>query len=339
MNKEFWLCYGWWLIEKIYEEKGNCQRRIVLQTKIQKQFGEETLAVICKTFQASMNEITDMMVMKKGMTNQSFTFRCRGKQYMIRISGAGTQKLINRYQEKEVYETIKEQNICDPIIYINPENGCKITEFLENSRVCDPMNDSDVKRSIQFLRNFHKKKLVVGHDFDIFGQIENYQTLWGTSKSVYEDYEETKKKVYFLKSYINHHATEKVLTHIDAVPDNFLFIKDGQEETIRLIDWEYAGMQDPHVDIAMFGIYSLYDRNQMEKLIDTYFTEGCEKEVRVKIHCYIAACGLLWSNWCEYKEKLGISFGDYAIRQYQYAKEYSRIAQMELEEIEETSHA
>jgi len=41
------------------------------------------------------------------------------------------------------------------------------------------------------------------------------------------------------------------------VPDNFLFVeKDGKEE-IRLIDWEYAGMQDPHVDVAMFCIYSL----------------------------------------------------------------------------------
>ena len=28
------------------------------------------------------------------------------------------------------------------------------------------------------------------------------------------------------------------------------------------------GMQDPHVDIAMFGIYSLYNRSQMDQLID-----------------------------------------------------------------------
>lgn len=53
-------------------------------------------------------------------------------------------------------------------------------------------------------------------------------------------------------SLIYAHAGEKVLTHIDAVPDNFLFVeKEGREE-IRLIDWEYAGMQDPHVDVAMF---------------------------------------------------------------------------------------
>ena len=48
------------------------------------------------------------------------------------------------------------------------------------------------------------------------------------------------------------------LTHIDAVPDNFLFTGDE----IRLIDWEYAGMQDVHVDIAMFAIMLCMTENR-----------------------------------------------------------------------------
>lgn len=98
-------------------------------------------------------------------------------------------------------------------------------------------------------------------------------------------------------------------------------------------------MQDPHVDIAMFGIYSLYDREHMEQLIDAYFPEGCSKRIRTKIYCYIAVGGLLWSNWCEYKEKLGNSFMEYATHQYQYAKEYSYIALLKLQEMERTLHA
>ena len=311
-----------------------------LELKHEKLFDEEVLTAICAIFQVNTQDITDITVLKKGMTNRSFTFRCNGKRYIIRISGAGTDKLIDRYQEKKVYETIRDMNICDQVIYINPEKGYKITEFLENSRVCDPMNRLDVKRSMECLKKFHNKKFVVGHEFDLFEQIEKYEMLWRKSESVYEDYEKTKRDVYLLKSFIDDHITEKVLTHIDAVPDNFLFVKDEQGiEEIRLIDWEYAGMQDPHVDIAMFGIYSLYDREQMDQLIDAYFTEGCSRETRIKIYCYIAAGGLLWSNWCEYKEKLGISFGEYATRQYQYAKEYSRIAQLELREMEKTLHA
>lgn len=64
-----------------------------------------------------------------------------------------------------------------------------------------------------------------------------------------------------------------MLTHIDAVPDNFLFYPsaDGGQEQLQLTDWEYSGMQDPHVDIAMFCIYSLYNKEKCDRLIDIYF--------------------------------------------------------------------
>lgn len=64
---------------------------------------------------------------------------------------------------------------------------------------------------------------------------------------------------------------------------------------------------------------------QADRLIDLYFTEGCDEAVRLKIYCYIAVSGLLWSNWCEFKHHCGIDFGEYALRQYDYAKEYSSI--------------
>lgn len=84
-------------------------------------------------------------------------------------------------------------------------------------------------------------------------------------------------------------------------------------------------MQDPHIDIAMFAIYALYDRKQIDHLIDLYFENQCQEETRLKIYSYIASCGLLWSNWCEYKRKLGVDFGEYSICQYQYAKDYYKV--------------
>ena len=171
------------------------------------------------------------------------------------------------------------------------------------------------------MRKFHERKLKVNHEFDIFKQIEFYEGLWKGVSSVYGDYEETKKNVFSLKKYIDAQNVEKVLTHIDAVPDNFLFTENG----IRLIDWEYSGMQDPHVDIAMFAIYAMYDREQVEELIDLYFYDGCDLATRKKIYCYIAMSGLLWSNWCEYKRQFGVEFGEYNLRQYRYAKDYYRL--------------
>lgn len=290
----------------------------------------EAIQVICKALNVKSNDVTNITVLKKGMTNHSFLFECRGKRYIMRIPGEGTDQLINRRQEAAVYSAIDGMHICDDIMYINPDNGFKITEFLEEARVCDPLNYEDVKKCMKRLRMFHEMKLKVDHVFDIFGQMEFYETLWDGTPSVYQDYKKTKANVLSLKPYIDSHTGEKVLTHIDAVPDNFLFIeKDGKEE-IRLIDWEYAGMQDPHVDVAMFCVYSLYNKRQVDRLIAAYFIEGCDEETKIKIYCYIAACGLLWSNWCEYKRNLGVEFGEYSLRQYRYAKDYYRYVQEEL---------
>lgn len=298
------------------------------------QLKSDAIQIICRTLAAKTDEVTDITVLKKGMTNRSFLFICKGKKYIMRIPGEGTGQLIDRRQEAAVYQAINGRHISDDISYINPENGYKITEYLESARVCNPFDYEDVKKCMKRLKGFHALKLKVNHEFRIFEQIEFYEALWDGAPSIYRDYGKTKANVLSLKPYIDAHAGEKVLTHIDAVPDNFLFAsRDGQEE-IRLIDWEYAGMQDPHVDIAMFCIYSLYNKRQVDRLIAAYFTEGCDNETRIKIYCYIAVCGLLWSNWCEYKRSLGVEFGEYSLRQYRYAKEYYRIVQAELKKSE-----
>lgn len=289
------------------------------------QLQNDAIGTICRVFDASPRDITHITVLKKGMTNRSFLFTCRGKQYIMRIPGEGTDRLIDRRQEAAVYGAIRDLSLCDDVYYIDPANGYKITAFLENARVCDPENPNDVRRCMAFLRKFHERRLHVGHSFDIFGQIEFYEQLWKGNPSVYADYRRTKEQILSLRPYMEAHAGEKVLTHIDAVPDNFLLTGDD----IRLIDWEYAGEQDPHVDIAMFAIYALYDRTQIDALIDAYFPEGCPGETRLKIYCYVAACGLLWSNWCEYKRQLGVEFGEYSLRQYRYAKDFYRIFRAE----------
>lgn len=288
---------------------------------------------ICNALNVKSEEVVNITALKKGMTNRSFLFSCKGTKYIMRIPGEGTNQLINRYQEAYVYSTIAGKHLCDDIVYINQDNGYKITEYMDGARVCDPLKYEDVRKCMKRLREFHEMKLKVNHEFDIFGQIEFYEKLWNGVPSVYKDYGETKKNIFSLRTYIDAHVRERVLAHIDAVPDNFLFVKKDTKEDIFLIDWEYAGMQDPHVDVAMFCIYSLYNRQQVDWLIDTYFTEGCDNETKIKIYCYIAACGLLWSNWCEYKRNLGVEFGEYSLRQYRYAKDYYRIAVEEIKKL------
>jgi len=274
------------------------------------------------------DDVKDISVLKKGMTNRSFLFSALGNKYIMRIPGEGTDQLINRKNEATVFKAISGLGLCDDPVYINPENGYKITKFLDGVRVCDGESVADLKRCMEKLRGFHNIHLTVPHTFDVFGQIDFYESLWEGAPSIYRDYQKTKENVLSLRPFIDGLEKDWCLTHIDAVCDNFLFYKPegSEEEALQLTDWEYSGMQDPHVDIAMFAIYSLYNKRQTDKLIDIYFDGKCDTSTRAKIYCYVAACGLLWSNWCEFKRKLGVEFGEYSLRQYRYAKDYYRYA-------------
>ena len=287
----------------------------------------DALVNISKALGVSLEEIVNIEVLKKGMTNRSFLFTCKEQKYIMRIPGEGTDHLINRKEEAEVYRVLEGKKICDDVVYMNPENGYKITAYLDGALSCDSENKEDLKRCMAKLRDFHNSKLKVSHTFDPFKQIVFYQSLWNGQASYYKDHEKTQKEILSLKSFVEKYKEEPVLSHIDSVYDNFLFTKEGD---IRLIDWEYAGMQDPHIDIAMFCIYAGYDRKQADELMDLYFEGKCEKMTRIKIYAYMAISGMLWSNWCEYKRTLGVDFGEYSLMQYRYAKDFYRIVQEEL---------
>lgn len=287
----------------------------------------DAISIIQDCFNVEVDEIKNITVLKKGMTNRSFLFECQNQKYIMRIPGEGTDHLINRKEEADVYKALENRQICDDVLYMNPDNGYKITAYLEDATNCDAENWDEVEACMTKLREFHELNLTVDHRFDIFGQIDFYESLWNGEKSYFKDYETTKAAIFELKKWIDTLEKNETLVHIDAVPDNFLFTKDG----IRIIDWEYAGMQDPHVDIAMFCIYSLYSREQVDHLIDLYFKGDVSPIIRTKIYAYIASAGLLWSNWCEYKRSLGIDFGEYSLCQYRYAKEYSKLVLSTLE--------
>ena len=156
----------------------------------------DAMEIIKDVFFASNDEIQNIKVLKKGMTNSSFLFECKKEKYIMRIPGSGTDQLINRKEEFDVYNTIKETGICDDIYYINYENGYKITKFLNDARVCDSDNKNDLKLCMQLLKKFHNLNLKVNHEFNIYKQIEFYEDLWNGKESAYKDYKVTKQNVF-----------------------------------------------------------------------------------------------------------------------------------------------
>lgn len=288
----------------------------------------DAMRVIEKALKTDLRGITNIRVLKKGMTNRSFSFEHNGKRYIMRIPGEGTSKLINRQHEYDVYQALKGVNWTERVLYLNSRNGYKLTAYINDAHNSSANDWTEVSECMALLRKLHSSSFSVNHAFNLYGQINFYEKL-RQGDSAYRDYPVVKNQVKQLDEYIHAHAKPNVLCHIDANPDNFIFDKNGH---LYLIDWEYAGMQDPDVDVAMFAIYAMYDKKQIDKLIDIYYQNKCDHATRYKIYAYIAVCGLLWSNWCEYKQSLGLDFGEYSLAQYRYAKEYSTFVLKELEE-------
>lgn len=300
-----------------------------------------SIQALMDIFDCSMSDVQSVSILKKGMTNRSFLFEIQEQRYIMRLPGEGTEQLISRRQEAEVYELLQGSGICDEVVYLNPDNGYKVTKFLQNARSCDAFSEEDLIRAMDLLHRFHDLNLHSSHDFDLFGKAEEYRSFLRGAPSRYPDYEQVRERVFALKPFLEKHAEKKVLCHIDAVPDNFLFYTDPdrEQEQLVLIDWEYAGNQDPLADLAMFSIYALYNQADMEHLLQLYLKKEPTPLQKTRLLAYAAVCGFLWSEWCEYKSMLGVEFGAYSLAQYEYAREFSLLAWLALESLENETEA
>ncbi len=286
----------------------------------------EAMRVISSAFGVPESEIVGIRCLKAGMTNRSFGFELRGKPYICRVPGEGTEKLIDRRQEAESLAAVKDLGITEDIVFFDPETGYKISEYYPDARTADIGSDEDMRRCMQLVHRLHESGVTVGHDFDIAERLEFYEGLCITGGGIpYEDYLQIRAMSRELLDRLAALGRPKTLAHIDSCVDNLLFIRGGSE--LRLIDWEYAGMADPLIDIAMCAIYSYRDRAQADHLTDLYFgEETASPRERGVVYAYMALGGLLWALWAIYKSQLGVSFGEYTLVMYHYAKYFYRSA-------------
>ena len=303
----------------VYEFE-NLEELRQFDTKYQNHSENEALERIASIFQIPESQITGIRCLKSGMTNKSFLFTVDQKDYIFRVPGPGTEELINRCQEKTVYEAIKDLHLSDTIIHFDGKTGYKISRYYKNSRNCDPKNYAEVDACMKVLSNFHQSGIQVAHSFDLRERINFYETLCNQHHAIqFEDFSEVRPNMQILLDWLDTLNIPKVLAHIDSVFANFLILSDN---SIRLIDWEYAGMADHLIDPAMFAIYAYYNEAEADRLLESYLGRPPVLQETFRYYSYIALSGFLWALWAEYKIALGEEFGEYTLKMYRYAKTY-----------------
>lgn len=272
----------------------------------------------------------DFTMLESGMTNTSYRFSFDGARYLLRVAGKGTEAIVDRAQEFEVYRLLEGAGIADRVVFLEEATGIKVAEFVEGARMCDPSNPRDVRRCMEHLRRFHDfasaqalGSPLIG-DFDFMARLaECENAVVGDMPARFPDYCEVRAKAARAWAEIEASGPQRCLCHIDPVAANFLVRADD----VLLVDWEYAAMADPHVDIAMFCIHAGYGRERIDEAVRLYVGGEPDGAVRARIYAYCALAGLLWTVWCEVRREAGgCAYDDYQKAQYAYARTFLDLA-------------
>jgi thiamine kinase-like enzyme/choline kinase/predicted transcriptional regulator len=256
-----------------------------------------------------------------GMTNKNYKVMIDDDEYVVRVAGNGTEKMINRHEEKLNSELTYKIGINPPQLYFNVETGMKIVRMIPNAETLNPKTakrPDNLTLVGRTLSKLHNSNIIMENQFNVFNTLDQYENLLKeTGGNFFEDYSLIREKVMKLKNYYESLQFNLTACHNDPLAENF--VKSG-DDFIYLIDWEYGGMNDPLWDVAAFSLESEYSEMEENMLLDVYFEGDVSPESKERLLINKVFQDFVWSVWTLYKEAQGDDFGSYGINRYNRAK-------------------
>jgi len=250
-----------------------------------------------------------------GMTNQNYLVKTTNKQYIVKFFGKGTEKLINRQDEKYNLELLKDLDLDVKNYLFDIEAGIKVNEYIEAAITLDSTSiKTKFDKIAPILQTIHASGKELRGEFAPFEEIKKYESLI-EEKIPYANYEAVREEVFSLEKRLADLGVDRKSCHIDLVPENFIESPQGR---LYLIDWEYSSMNDPMWDLAALFLESEFTRQEEEDFLSHYESEQTPVS-REKIAIYKILQDAIWSLWTVYKEEQGADFGDYGVNRYQRA--------------------
>lgn len=250
-----------------------------------------------------------------GMTNQNYLVQTSSNRYIVKFFGKGTEKLIDRQNEKFNIELLKDLKLDVENYLFDIEAGIKVNQYIENAETLDSNTiKTKFKKIAPILQTIHASGKELKGEFAPFEEIKKYESLIQGEIS-YPNYEAVRKSVFSLKEELEQIGIEKKSCHIDLVPENFI---EGPDGHLYLIDWEYSSMNDPMWDLAALFLESEFTTDEEDSFLSYYESEQTLVS-REKIRIYKILQDIIWSLWTIYKEENGADFGDYGITRYNRA--------------------
>ena len=251
-----------------------------------------------------------------GMTNVNYLVKTAQKSYVLRVSGPRSHLIIDRQNEEFFNSLACEEGLNVPVVYFDAKTGLKISEFLQkaltlNEEICHKYSPLIAKK-LKAMHAIKPQSDQAKHCFRPFSQIDLYllqdkegaAQKFSSFKKALSLFRDLEQEIGEINLKTQGQKELKALCHNDLVPQNILH-DDGR---VFIIDWEYAGLNDPYFDLASVFVESSFSKEQEQEFLGFY--EANEAEIS-KIELYKSTQDILWAAWAFAKPQ-DADYDDYA---------------------------
>lgn len=281
--------------------------------------------IICQTLKCKKENITKIRILEKGLTNILFTFVVYDKTYIFRYPGESSRFFIYRENECVAQNMAAKSHVDDTLVYID-KDGIKISTFRENAINLNDIYYYDVK----FMETLAKKIRIFHTESQNYSNLSkyNYDPLFECKKlfaeasktkgDLFKIFKDEWKMIEELKAFADKDNIQKVMCHNDINSDNVLLTN----KSFDIIDWEFAGFNDPGYDFGRVIGGSAYEPEdpRIDKILAAYFGRPATKIEKIHWMAYAAIHNWYYVGWALYKESINESSRDWMLFFYTQSK-------------------
>ncbi len=239
-----------------------------------------------------------VMRLEGGMSNYTFVVECEGKKYTYRVPGKFAEKFVNREEEWANIQEVNRLGLNNVTEYVEIRSGEKLAEYVEGTIMSATDVVSYNAMSAAALKKIHGSDMKF-QDYNAFGRLDDYQRYClETGFVLPQEYLDLRKRLEELR--VAHGQVPKVPCHCDYQPTNLVISGDK----LYVLDWEFAGMNDPFYDIACYGNAGF---DKALQLLEAYVGRKPNKEELQRLYFHRAFQCLQWYNVAIFKDRVGLS--------------------------------
>ncbi len=208
-----------------------------------------------------------------GITNKNYRVNVDGQAYVLRLVGANTEQLgIDRRHEYAATQAAAAAGVAPEVVYFIEPEGCLVTRFIAGRPVPpDEMRQPDTIRLVATaLRRVHALPPIPG-SFSPFHMVAAYRQL-ALDHGVTDfpaNFDWLLARLQAVEAAFQAAPTAPCPCHNDLLNENFL-IENGTGRLV-ILDWEYAGMGDPHFDLGNVAAQHAFSDEHDRLLLESYF--------------------------------------------------------------------